>query len=371
MIAAMALGWKYAALSVLIEMIPRAFIIPHNYLSIAGLLVPAVWIIYHGLCSDAHKKSKKIYLTPYLAEIPFRILLTAGTVLTAVYFSNASWFTTIGLKHPASGSSVYPLIITDMINAYLIIMLSDFLLNLDISSRIFKFDKSFSKNMPGHIFLGFTIGSIAFWIIDSFLDYYLVYHRGLSPAEPVNLDKILFTGIHTRLALSLVIIGFGLAISIIIRKYYHSKKRYRDIVENMYDGFAVMDRNGDLTYVNESICRMLGYASGELLNKNILEFLDDDNRKILMSQIDLRKLGETRPYEINFKTRAGGIVTTLLSPQLVFDKKGKFMESFAVIRDISERKCSELKLRESEEKFRTLTEQSPSMLVINNEKTIL
>ena len=46
-------------------------------------------------------------------------------------------------------------------------------------------------------------------------------------------------------------------------------------------------------------------------------------------------------------------------------KEGKFVQTFGIFRDISERKKMEMQLKESEEKFRNLAEQSPNMIFIN------
>jgi PAS domain S-box-containing protein len=120
-----------------------------------------------------------------------------------------------------------------------------------------------------------------------------------------------------------------------------SEERYRILVETMTDGLGVQDENGLFTYVNDRFCEMLGYFHGEIIGRPLTEFLDETNQTIVREQMENRRKGDSSPYEIEWRRRDGRKITTLASPKPIFDSKGQFKGSFAVITDITERRRAE------------------------------
>jgi len=124
-----------------------------------------------------------------------------------------------------------------------------------------------------------------------------------------------------------------------------SEEKYRLLVETMSDGFGIQDKNGLTTYVNDKICKMLNYKSDEFVGRPATYFLDERNKQILKEQIDKRRNDEVKSYELEWTGRDGNQVPTIMSPQAIFDEKGDFKGSFAVITNISDRKQAEESLR--------------------------
>jgi PAS domain S-box-containing protein len=126
-----------------------------------------------------------------------------------------------------------------------------------------------------------------------------------------------------------------------------SQERYRLLVETMGDGFGIQDKNGLITYVNDKFCQMLDYKLDELVGRPVVDFLDDQNKQILKDHIRKRKAGMNESYEITWNRRDGRRLPALMSPQSLYDKKGEFAGSFAVITDISNLKRAEKKIKAS------------------------
>lgn len=135
-----------------------------------------------------------------------------------------------------------------------------------------------------------------------------------------------------------------------------SEKRYRSLVETMNDGLGIQDEKGFITYVNNKFSHMLGYKPENLIGKPVTDFLDDKNKQIFKKEIAIRRKGKQSSYEIEWVCKNGKKIPTIMSPQTIFDEKGQFKGSFAVITEISSFKQVEKALRESKERFRTLTE---------------
>lgn len=117
-----------------------------------------------------------------------------------------------------------------------------------------------------------------------------------------------------------------------------SEKKYHKLVDTMQEGLAVQDKNGNLSFINNRGCEMLGYTRKEIIGKSVKILFDAENNKILSEQMIKRKKGEHASYEIAWLRKDGSTINTIISPNPTFDEKGNFIESIAVFRDISKEK---------------------------------
>ena len=61
---------------------------------------------------------------------------------------------------------------------------------------------------------------------------------------------------------------------ILARQLADSETRYRNLFESAADGIFIIDQVGNCIDVNQSACRLLGYARADLLDRNFLELTD-------------------------------------------------------------------------------------------------
>jgi len=134
-----------------------------------------------------------------------------------------------------------------------------------------------------------------------------------------------------------------------------SENQFRSLVETLNQGFAIADAEGCLLYVNGKILEMLGYTRKEMVKKEISTFMDEKNRRLYKKQMAMRQTGIEAPYEIQFMTKDGQTITTIVSPRARFDVSGRFQGSFAVITDISAMKTAEQNQRRREQQLRQNT----------------
>jgi PAS domain S-box-containing protein len=136
-----------------------------------------------------------------------------------------------------------------------------------------------------------------------------------------------------------------------------SEKRYRTLVETLNEGLGVQDENGVWIYVNDRLCEMLGYTREEMIGRPLRSFLCEANQVVYNEQVVKRRGGEIEPYELSWLKKDQRTIFTLVSPRPIFDERGQFKGSFAVVTDITERKQAEEALKESEQQLRSLSSQ--------------
>ncbi|MHA1150857.1 MAG: PAS domain S-box protein [Promethearchaeota archaeon] len=141
-------------------------------------------------------------------------------------------------------------------------------------------------------------------------------------------------------------------------KLKKSEEKYRLITENTNDLIRVLNNNFIIGYINEpSHMRFLGYLEDDLVGKDALHLIHpDEYREIRRFMIKLKKNGEaTREGRIRHKNNIW--IWFEIRGQIFFNDDGELNYLF-VSRDITDRKKAEQELKDSEEKFRTIAEQS-------------
>src|SRR5262245_49408992 len=122
----------------------------------------------------------------------------------------------------------------------------------------------------------------------------------------------------------------------------------------MQDGLVVIDPGLRVVYVNERLCGMLGFHPEEMVGRPVSDFLDEQNRALFEREVARSRRGENSSYELELTAKDGSRLTTIESPRGIFDREGRFLGSFAIVVDITERKRAEAALRESEERYHSL-----------------
>ncbi len=135
-----------------------------------------------------------------------------------------------------------------------------------------------------------------------------------------------------------------------------SESKYRTVVERMNDGLIVLDERHRITYVNKKLCEMLGVPEDELLGRSPADYLDEGSRAVYAAQLEKRVRGENTPYEVEWLTKSGSRLVTIVTPQPIFSPSGSYRGAFSVLTDVSERKRAEALLRDDVERLRYILE---------------
>jgi PAS domain S-box-containing protein len=126
---------------------------------------------------------------------------------------------------------------------------------------------------------------------------------------------------------------------------------YQALIQSMNDGFGVIDENNVFTYVNSKFAQMLEYSEDEMVGKVLTSFVNVENKQILKDNIEKRTIGSASQYELEWTSKSGKQIPTIVSGTPLIDENNEHRGSFAVITDITELKEAEDALRESEHRL--------------------
>ncbi|MFX0022760.1 MAG: PAS domain S-box protein, partial [Candidatus Hermodarchaeota archaeon] len=131
-----------------------------------------------------------------------------------------------------------------------------------------------------------------------------------------------------------------------------SEERYRLISENANDLIRVLNDRFEFEYINENVHkRLLGFTIDDLRGKTHLPLLHpEDRRHAIRSTVKNLRNGEGS-YQARFKNKDGVYKWFEFAGKSFYDSKGE-KKVLSIARDIHKRKIAELKLKESEVKYR-------------------
>ncbi|MFB0516282.1 MAG: PAS domain S-box protein, partial [Candidatus Neomarinimicrobiota bacterium] len=126
-----------------------------------------------------------------------------------------------------------------------------------------------------------------------------------------------------------------------------SEGKYRNILENIEEGYFEIDLAGNLTFFNDSMCRIAGLPREELMGMNNRDYTSPETAKRMYEVFNAiyrtGKPAKVMDYEV---IRKDGIRRILeMSASLRRDPSGEPMGFRGVVRDVSERKQAEEALR--------------------------
>lgn len=140
------------------------------------------------------------------------------------------------------------------------------------------------------------------------------------------------------------------------------------LLHNASDGICILDFDGNTIEVSNSFCDMLGYQRDEMIGMNVAQwdanFIGDEILQVLRQQFD-------KPVRSQFETRhrrKNGTIFDVEVSGFPLELDGK-PALFNSTRDISERKQTEKRLLESENKYRSLIDLAGDAIFIADTTT--
>ncbi len=147
-----------------------------------------------------------------------------------------------------------------------------------------------------------------------------------------------------------------------------SEERDKALLENIEDGYFEVDLRGDLTFFNDSICRITAYERSEMMGMNFRRLTNPSSiAKLAREFRQLYRSGQPiQAVEGDLICKNGEHRYLEASVSLILDMERNPNGFRGIVRDITQRKLTELALRESEERFRALFDRSLECVYIQD-----
>ena len=148
-----------------------------------------------------------------------------------------------------------------------------------------------------------------------------------------------------------------------------SEEKYRLIFERSPIGVFHFDEAGSITACNENFVRIIGSSREKLIGLNTIRDLRDKKIIAAIQEALSGGMGHYEDYYSSVTAAKSTPVKCEFAP--IFSHDGRFAGGIGIVEDITDRKKGEQALRESEEKYRTLFEESMRRSVHNHSGGIL
>jgi len=149
------------------------------------------------------------------------------------------------------------------------------------------------------------------------------------------------------------------------------QENYLKIFENFFIGITIVDNNERIIYWNKYAEKLLKMDEKELFLKNVSTLYPQEEWSKIRAE-NVRQKGIKNKIETKMIKKDGEVFECELSLCVLKGAEGKISGSIGLINDLSSLKTTERKLIESEEKYKTIFENSAVaiMLTDENEKTV-
>ena len=154
------------------------------------------------------------------------------------------------------------------------------------------------------------------------------------------------------------------------QKLIESEKKYKDLANSLPEVIFELDSNFKLTYTNAIASQIFGYSHEDFKKGlNVFHFIVEEDRDEVIRNLSLIFRGKTvDPLIMQLKKKDGTIFYGSLNVTPIY-KGTNIIGMRSIIHDVTEMVKAEERIKESEEQFRTISEQSlMGISIIQDEK---
>lgn len=119
---------------------------------------------------------------------------------------------------------------------------------------------------------------------------------------------------------------------------FHSESRRQTLIESMSEGVGLVDVDERFVFTNQAAEKIFGVGPGRLVGACLLDFLDEDNRRLVESQTRLRLSGHTSSYDIRVQRPDGEQREVMVTASPLYDRDGGARQILGVFQDVTEMK---------------------------------
>jgi PAS domain S-box-containing protein len=142
-----------------------------------------------------------------------------------------------------------------------------------------------------------------------------------------------------------------------------SEERYRSVIQSSPDLIWATNKAGLYEFVSDRVRDLLGWEPAEVLGRPFREFIDEQSVEMTNDEWArlAREPGRTQTHRLDIRHKDGSLRPFEVSSVAVV-REGEVENVYGIARDVAERERLERELRESEERYRFLVENSPDVI---------
>jgi len=144
-----------------------------------------------------------------------------------------------------------------------------------------------------------------------------------------------------------------------------SEEKYRKIYENVEDVIYETDNQGHLTSISPSIEKQGGYRAEELIGRSVTEFFVFPEQYASLDALMIEN-GSVNDFEALLSRKDGSTRFVSITSHIIFDANGQPVATEGVLRDITERKQAEERIRQMNAELEIRVSERTSQLQESN-----
>jgi PAS domain S-box len=139
-----------------------------------------------------------------------------------------------------------------------------------------------------------------------------------------------------------------------LHKMWESEQRIKNVLDNLQDAYFEADLSGCFVKVNDSAVKMYGFESvDEMMYTPALNLYANENDRARMISV-LTAQDKLVDYVCLGKRKDNTKFWVSMNVKYIYDSDGKIAGTVGVVRDITERKIQDEKIKLSEENYRNI-----------------
>jgi hypothetical protein len=152
-----------------------------------------------------------------------------------------------------------------------------------------------------------------------------------------------------------------------------NEQKYQDLYDNAPAMFMSVEYlSGKVIECNETLLRKTGFKRSEVIGKSVFSRYHPDCLDTVKNNFQLfKEVGEIKNSEAELINALGGKLQVLINSTAVRDDQGNILHSRNVLQDISELKQAQEELKQSEERYRAVTDSAVDSIITADDAGII
>ena len=136
-----------------------------------------------------------------------------------------------------------------------------------------------------------------------------------------------------------------------------------EILDQLHDSIIITDLEGNITGCNHAASRVFGYSHQELIGQNTsILYLEEDLSVVRPAILQALREKGRHSTEMRCRTKSGAEIYIHMTANVLCDSDSRPVGMVGLSQDITERRLTELALRQSDQRFQGLLQICPDFL---------